>query len=135
MNVQRLMHNCSHSIKSYSPVLWNVSPFKNKIVFWQIMMFLRARIFLDTHFSIRISQFLAGILFSHPVNGRKKAECIFHFLKKKVGGRTWFLLLKKRGRQDVVPFEKCKTWTPPLTDNKRNREEKFCWWNSSVKHS
>ena len=58
----------------------------------QNLLFLNAGIFLDTYFSNSILRFLAGVHLSRPIDGVKRAGCIFDLKKK---GREHFLLLRK----------------------------------------
>ena len=106
------MHNSSRGIKSYSPLLLNVSPFRNKMAFWRKVCCFWAQEFSRTHtFQIAFygfwqeSSFLALLivekkqgLFFNPEKGlgafltSKKEQDAILTLKK---GRVHFWLLKK----------------------------------------
>ena len=117
MNVKLWVHSHTHGIKSYSPLLLNVSSCRNKMAFWRkICYFLSTEIFSGAFFSSRILRFSAGIHLSHPSNGGKKGRAYLLFLKK---GRApfWFLnkgkvhfWLFKKGQGSALS-EKRKTWT------------------------
>ena len=85
------------SIKSYSPLLSNVSPCRIKMLFWHKICCFWVQEFFQTH-----TFFYAG----HYFDLKKKGREHFWLLEK---GRAHFWLLKKG--QGAAPSEKRKTWT------------------------
>ena len=96
MNVQLSIHNCGRVIKSYSDLLINVSPSRNKMAFWHIIC------------CFWVQEFSESIFFKHnfSIFRRNPAFLPCWWWKK---AKTYFSLLKKG--QGAAQSEKPKKWT------------------------
>ena len=120
------MHNRGRCIKSYSPLLLNVSPCRNKMAFWcKICCFWMYEFFRMFTFQVAFSDFrqessFLALLMVEKGQGlffiSEKSQCAFLTSKKGQGtiltfikGRVHVWLLKKG--QGAAPAEKRKTWT------------------------
>ena len=96
------MHNRGRSIKSYSPLLSNVSPCRNKMAFWRKIFCFWVQEFFRTHtFQVAFFRFSARIQFSRPTDVEKGQRLFFIFAKRQIA-----FLTSKEGQGAILTFKK-----------------------------
>ena len=102
MNVQPWMYNRGHEIKSYSPLLLNVTPCRNKMTFWYKICCFWAQEFFWAHtFQVEFYDFRQESSFLILLMVRKGQG--FFFISEK--GQGAFLISKKQ-QGAILIFEK-----------------------------
>ena len=131
MNVQMLKHNSGRDLKSYSLLLINFSPSRNKMAFWRKICCFWVQEFSRTHtFQVTFYNFCQESSFLTPLIVEKGQVLFFIFEKgqgeiltpkkgqgailtfwKKLGTFLTFFYKRIRTRQGAAPSENRKTWT------------------------